>query len=47
MAKVHVKGKDKCGLYAALTGSDAPFPGEVKWNFGKFLIDRRRLVATA
>jgi glutathione peroxidase len=40
MAKVHVKGKDKCPLYAALTGSDAPFPGEVKWNFGKFLIDR-------
>jgi len=41
MAKVHVKGKDKCALYAALTGSDAPFPGEVKWNFGKFLIDRK------
>src|SRR5271156_7229387 len=41
MAKVHVKGKDKCPLYAALTGSDAPFPGEVKWNFGKFLIDRK------
>jgi len=40
MAKVHVKGKDKCPLYAALTGSGAPFPGEVKWNFGKFLIDR-------
>jgi glutathione peroxidase len=40
MAKVHVKGKDKCALYAALTGSDAAFPGEVKWNFGKFLIDR-------
>jgi glutathione peroxidase len=40
MAKVHVKGKEKCPLYAALTGSDAPFPGEVKWNFGKFLIDR-------
>jgi glutathione peroxidase len=40
MAKVHVRGKDKCALYAALTDSDAPFPGEVKWNFGKFLIDR-------
>jgi glutathione peroxidase len=40
MAKVHVKGKDKCALYAALTGSSAPFPGEIKWNFGKFLIDR-------
>jgi glutathione peroxidase len=40
MAKVHVRGKDKCALYAALTGSDSAFPGEVKWNFGKFLIDR-------
>jgi glutathione peroxidase len=40
MAKVHVRGKEKCPLYAALTGSGAPFPGEVKWNFGKFLIDR-------
>ncbi len=40
MAKVHVKGKEKCALYAALTGDGAPFPGEVKWNFGKFLIDR-------
>jgi glutathione peroxidase len=41
MAKVHVKGKNKCALYAALTGPGAPFPGEVKWNFGKFLIDRQ------
>ena len=40
MEKVHVKGKDKSPLYAALTGSDSPFPGEVKWNFGKFLIGR-------
>ena len=40
MAKVHVKGAQKCPLYAALTGSQAAFPGEVEWNFGKFLIDR-------
>jgi glutathione peroxidase len=40
MAKVHVKGAEKCQLYAALTGSQSPFPGEVEWNFGKFLIDR-------
>ena len=40
---------EKCGvrsnenqspLYSALTGKDATFPGEVKWNFTKFLIDR-------
>jgi glutathione peroxidase len=40
MAEVHVRGKEKCELYAALTASDSPFPGEIKWNFGKFLIDR-------
>ena len=38
--KLHVKGKDQHPLYAALTGTESPFPGEVEWNFGKFLIDR-------
>jgi glutathione peroxidase len=38
--KVTVKGADQHPLYAALTGKDAPFPGQVKWNFGKFLIGR-------
>jgi len=36
--KLHVKGAAQHPLYAALTGSDSPFPGEVKWNFSKFLI---------
>ena len=40
MDKVHVKGPDQCPLYTALTGSSAKFPGNVKWNFGKFLIGR-------
>ena len=40
MDKVHVKGADQCPLYAALTGPSAKFPGNVKWNFGKFLIGR-------
>ncbi len=38
--KVAVKGPDKHPLYAALSGPDSPFPGEVKWNFGKFLVGR-------
>jgi glutathione peroxidase len=38
--KLHVKGADQHPLYAALTGKDSPFPGDVKWNFGKFLIGR-------
>ena len=39
-AKLHVKGADQHPLYAALTGNDSPFPGEIKWNFGKFLIGK-------
>jgi glutathione peroxidase len=40
MDKVHVKGKEQHPLYAALTGKEGAFPGDVKWNFGKFLIGR-------
>jgi glutathione peroxidase len=40
MEKVHVKGAEICPLYVALTGPDSKFPGEVGWNFTKFLIDR-------
>lgn len=36
--KVHVKGPEQHPLYAHLTGKEAKFPGDVKWNFGKFLI---------
>ena len=38
--KLHVKGAEQHPLYSALTGENAPFPGEVKWNFGKFLISK-------
>lgn len=40
MDKVHVKGAEQHPLYAALTGPQGAFPGEVKWNFGKFLIGK-------
>jgi glutathione peroxidase len=40
MDKVHVKGPEQHPLYAALTGPDGPFPGDVRWNFGKFLVGR-------
>jgi glutathione peroxidase len=40
MGKVHVKGAEQHPLYAALTGKDGAFPGDVKWNFGKFLIGK-------
>jgi glutathione peroxidase len=38
--KIHVKGSEQAPLYAALTGPESKFPGDVKWNFGKFLIGR-------
>jgi glutathione peroxidase len=40
MEKISVKGKEQHKLYKELTGERGAFPGEVKWNFGKFLISR-------
>lgn len=40
MAKISVKGPEQHPLYTALTGKDGLFPGDVKWNFGKFLIGK-------
>lgn len=42
MGKVAVKGEDKVPLYKYLTSrdTDPKFPGEVGWNFEKFLIGR-------
>jgi glutathione peroxidase len=40
MEKIHVKGQEQHPLYAALSGKDGVFPGDVKWNFGKFLIGK-------
>ena len=38
--KLHVKGDDQHPLFAALTGPDSPYPGSIKWNFNKFIVDR-------
>ena len=39
--KVKVKGgAGQHPLYSALSGKGSPFPGDVKWNFGKFLVGR-------
>lgn len=40
MDKISVKGEKQHALYTALTGKDGAFPGDVRWNFGKFLIGR-------
>ncbi len=38
--KVQVKGTGQHPLYTILSGKDSPFPGDVTWNFGKFLLSR-------
>jgi glutathione peroxidase len=40
MDKLHVKDAEQHALYVALTGKNGVFPGDVKWNFGKFLVSR-------
>jgi len=39
-AKIHVKGKDKHPLYKYIT-EESPLPGEIKWNFQKYLVNQR------
>src|SRR6201993_81883 len=43
MAKVSVLGEDKTPLYQYLTdkSQDPQFGGDIKWNFTKFLVDRK------
>jgi len=38
--KINVNGPQRHPLYVALAGADSPFPGDIKWNFNKFLIGR-------
>ena len=40
MSKISVKGDDKHPLFAAMT-EKSDLPGEIAWNFSKFLIDRQ------
>jgi len=39
-SKIEVNGPNRHPLYVALAGKDSPFPGDIKWNFSKFLIGR-------
>ena len=38
--KLEVNGKNRHPLYQQLAGDSSPFPGDIKWNFAKFLIGR-------
>ncbi len=46
-SKIVVKGPEKAPLFQYLTDkqTDPKFPGEIKWNFEKFLIDRSGQIA--
>lgn len=38
--KIEVNGENRHPLYVALAGKDSPFPGDIKWNFNKFLVGK-------
>lgn len=45
-AKIDVNGPQRHPVYAWLTSAANSFPGDIEWNFEKFLIDKQgRLVA--
>lgn len=43
--KVNVNGPERHPLYAWLTDPRQGYPGDIEWNFEKFLIDSRGVVA--
>jgi glutathione peroxidase len=38
--KIEVNGANRHPLYDFLAGKDSPFPGDITWNFNKFLIGK-------
>ncbi|HEY4414367.1 MAG TPA: glutathione peroxidase [Verrucomicrobiae bacterium] len=38
--KLEVNGDNRASLYTLLAGKESPFPGNIRWNFTKFLISR-------
>jgi glutathione peroxidase len=38
--KIEVNGANRHPLYVALAGESSPFPGNIHWNFTKFLIGK-------
>ena len=38
--KLEVNGPNRHPLYVSLAGKESPFPGDIKWNFSKFLVGR-------
>jgi glutathione peroxidase len=38
--KIEVNGPNRHPVYALLAGKESPFPGDIRWNFTKFLVGR-------
>jgi len=38
--KIEVNGQNRHPLYVQLAGKESPFPGNIGWNFTKFLVSR-------
>lgn len=38
--KIEVNGAHRHPLYSRLAGETSPFPGDIEWNFTKFLVGR-------
>ena len=38
--KIDVNGAKRHPVYENLAGKDSPFPGDIKWNFTKFLVGK-------
>lgn len=38
--KLEVNGENRHPLYVSMCGTNSPYPGNIKWNFTKFLIGR-------
>lgn len=39
-SKIEVNGDDRHPLYVKLAGEGSPFPGDISWNFNKFLVGK-------
>jgi glutathione peroxidase len=39
-SKIEVNGPSRNQVYSLLAGEGSPFPGDIKWNFTKFLVGR-------
>jgi glutathione peroxidase len=43
--KIDVNGDNRHPLYVLLAGADSPYPGDIHWNFTKFVIGRDGKIA--